>query len=66
MAVNNFYIKENRITKKDIKQKEYELDNPEIRDDENIIYRYYIMNTSILLGLGYYTYKKIKKKKRFN
>lgn len=58
MIINNFYIKDNRITKKDIKESKYQLNENNIKDDENLLYRYYIFNTIMLSGIGYYVNKK--------
>ena len=58
MLINNFYIKDNRITKKDIKEKSYQLNESNIKDDESLLYRYYIFNTIVLSGIGYYVNKK--------
>jgi NADP-dependent 3-hydroxy acid dehydrogenase YdfG len=58
MFINNFYIKDNRITKKDIKEKNYQLNESNIKDDESLLYRYYIFNTIVLFGIGYYVNKK--------
>jgi len=74
MALNNFYIKDNIISKEDILKKEYKLQIKEanIKDDEKILYNYYITNTLILSGVGYYAFKKIrntrffKNKKKYN
>lgn len=66
MIINNFYIKDNRITKKDIKESEYKLNKNNIKDDENLLYRYYIFNTIVLSGIGYYVDKKVNGSKITN
>jgi NAD(P)-dependent dehydrogenase (short-subunit alcohol dehydrogenase family) len=58
MVINNFYIKENVITQEDIDNPAYKLKEIKgIKNDNHILYRYYIINTIILGGIGFYINK---------